>query len=70
MHMSTVVIETETAGADVITLALEPQRTMQTAPEHQPVLSWLGDEVQDEELLVWDRTYAEMSVTFVDDWSD
>ena len=43
---------------------------MQTAPEHQPVLSWLGDEAQDEELLVWDRTYAEMSVTFVDDWSD
>ena len=71
MYMSPVVINTKTADADAITLALESQRSLQIAPEHPPVFSsWLGDEAQDEEVLVWDRTYAEMSNTFVDDWGD
>jgi hypothetical protein len=70
MHTSTTTPAAKTNGAHTLALAPAGQSSLPTAPVHAPVMAWLGDEVQDVDVLVWDRTHIEMSSTFVDDWSD
>ena len=70
MHTATIAPAAEATGTPSLTLTSAAPSSLPTAPVHAPVLAWLGDEVQDEEILVWDRTHIEMSTTFVDDWSD
>ena len=70
MNTATTTPAAKTNGAHTVTLVPAGQSSLPIAPAHAPVLAWLGDEVQDEDVLVWDRTHIEMSSTFVDDWSD
>ena len=67
MHTATTTPAAKTNGAQTVTLAPAAQNSLPTAPAHAPVLAWLGDDVQDEDILIWDRTHMEMSSTFVDD---